>query len=319
MQFRWQKSRDGQLDLLDQEAGPSSAPRLAPVRPRASERAPVTTQPSSSPSTSPPRVTGSVPDGRPLHVPIALLQEDASNPRTEFAELDLEALVQDIRERGILQPIVVHPADAAGRYRIHFGALRLRAARQAGLLDVPVVLRERTADPYAQVAEDLMRHALSPIEIARFIKARVDAGESNATIAKRIGMNLTSVGHHLTLLDLPPELDQAMQAGLCTSPRTLHELSRLHDETPEAVQALVASNAEITRTRVAALREAACPVRAATAAPKSSASLLTQANAVCMRLELALDRVQRAGLGDTDLEALRNRVTNLVTRLTSQV
>ncbi len=319
MQFRWQKTRDGQLDLLDQEAGPNSVPRIAPARPHASERAPATTQSLPSPSTSPPRATDSVPDGRPLHVPISLLQEDANNPRTEFAEVDLESLVQDIRERGILQPIVVHPADAAGRYRIHFGALRLRAARQAGLLDVPVVVREGAPDPYAQVAENVLRHALSPIEIARFIKARVDAGESNATISKRIGMNLTSVAHHLTLLELPPELDQAMQSGRCTSPRTLHELSRLHDETPEAVQALVSSGAEITRMRVAALREAACPVRAATAAPKSSVSVLTQANAVCTRLELALYRVQHAGLGDTDLEALRNRVTNLVKRLTSQV
>ena len=179
--------------------------------------------------------------------------------------------------------------------------------------------RRDVPDPYAQVAENALRHALSPIEIARFIKARADAGESNATISKRIGMNLTSVAHHLTLLELPPELDQAMQSGRCTSPRTLHELSRLHDETPEAVQALVASGAEITRTRVAALRESAGPVRAATAAPKSSASLLTQAHAVCTRLELALDRVQHAGLGETDLEALRNRVTNLVKRLTSEV
>jgi ParB family chromosome partitioning protein len=52
-----------------------------------------------------------------------------------------------------------------------------------------------------------------PIEIARFIKGRIDAGESNVTIAKRIGMNLTSVAHHLTLFELPPELGQAMQAG----------------------------------------------------------------------------------------------------------
>ena len=93
MQFRWQKSRDGQLDLLDQEAGPNSVPRIAPARPRASERAPATTQSLSSPSTSPPRVTGQLRDGRPLHVPISLLQEDANNPRTEFAEVDLESLV----------------------------------------------------------------------------------------------------------------------------------------------------------------------------------------------------------------------------------
>ena len=124
-----------------------------------------------------------------MNLAISLLQEDANNPRTEFSEVALESLVQDILERGILQPLVVQPADAAGRYRIHFGALRLRAAQQAGLHEVPVVVRDAAPVPYAQVAENLMRRALSRLEIARFIKGRVDAGESNVTIAKRIGMN----------------------------------------------------------------------------------------------------------------------------------
>ncbi len=154
-----------------------------------------------------------------------------------------------------------------------------------------------------------------PIEIARFIKGRVEAGESNVTIAKRIGMNLTSVAHHLTLLELPPALDQAMQSGRCTSPRTLHELNKLHQETPDAVKALVASGGEITRTRVAALREAVAPAPSATLARPSSTSLLTQADAACRRLERILDRVQGAGLSEGDREALRSRVASLATRL----
>jgi ParB family chromosome partitioning protein len=60
---------------------------------------------------------------------------------------------------------------------------------------------------------------------ARFIKSRVDAGESNAEMARRLGMNLTTVAHHLSLLDLPAELNQALKPGSCTSPRMLHELS----------------------------------------------------------------------------------------------
>jgi len=309
MQFPWQKSRDGQLDLLDEASVPHSLSHPASPHPRASELAP-------TPTVSPrPTSTASAANGRPLQVAIFLLYQDPDNPRTEFAEENIDDLAQDIRERGILQPIVVHPADAAGRYRIHFGALRLRAARKAGLRDVPVVVRDVAADPYAQVAENLKRHALSPIEIARFIKGRIYAGESNVTIAKRIGMNLTSVAHHLTLLELPPELDQAMQAGRCTSPRTLHELDRLHDDAPEAVKALVASGAEITRTSVAALREAVGSAQAATPARRPTASLLNQATTACTRLELILDRFQRAGLGDSDREALRNRVTNLLVRL----
>jgi len=58
------------------------------------------------------------------------------------------------------------------------------------------------------------------LDLARFIKGRSEAGDSNATIAKRLGMNLTTVAHHLALLDLPAELDQAMKEGRCTSPRT---------------------------------------------------------------------------------------------------
>jgi ParB family transcriptional regulator, chromosome partitioning protein len=309
MQFSWQKSRDGQLDLLDEASVPNSLSDLASPHPRASELAPTS-------AVSPrPTSTASAANGRPLQVAIFLLYHDPDNPRTEFAEETVDDLAQDIRERGILQPIVVHPADAAGRYRIHFGALRLRAARKAGLSDVPIVVRDVAADPYARVAENLERHVLSPIEIARFIKGRVDAGESNATIAKRIGMNLTSVAHHLTLLDLPPELDQAMQSGRCASPRTLHELNRLHDETPEAVKALVASGAEIRRTSVAALREASGAAKAATPARRPTASLLIQATTACTRLELILDRVQHAGLSDTEREVLRTRVTNLATWL----
>lgn len=74
------------------------------------------------------------------------------------------------------------------------------------------------------------------------------------------------------LLDLPPELDQALMSGRCTCPRTLHELSRLHDEERERVRALVAGEADITRTAVTA-------VRASVASPSSSRLLN------CARLE----------------------------------
>jgi ParB family chromosome partitioning protein len=54
-------------------------------------------------------------------------------------------------------------------------------------------------------------------------------------------MNLTTVAHHLSLLELPPALDDALISGRCTSPRTLHELSKLHADSPEQVQRLLAS------------------------------------------------------------------------------
>ena len=148
--------------------------------------------------------------GRPMLLAVALLHEDANNPRTEFPEAALEELAADIQQRGILQPLVVHPADGDGRHFIHFGAKRLRAAIRAGLREVPVVVRDLPADRYAQVAENQKRHGLSPMEMARFIREQVDAGDSNATIARQLGMNLTTVAHHLSLLELPSELDEAL-------------------------------------------------------------------------------------------------------------
>jgi len=247
--------------------------------------------------------------GEPLLVSVALLDEDSGNPRTEFPDADLDELAEDIRQHGVLQPIVVHPADSSGRHRIHFGAKRLRAARRAGLQEVPVVVRAMAADPYTQVAENQKRHGLSPLDLARFIKSRSEAGDSNATIARRLGMNPTTVAHHLALLDLPPELDQALKAGRCTSPRTLHELSKLHHEEPELVRTLVAGEAEITRTTVSAMRAAA--------ASTSSVTLLAQANATCARLERTLARLNKAEHEgrEVDLVALRQRIAGLASRL----
>jgi ParB family chromosome partitioning protein len=255
-------------------------------------------------------------DGSPLVAALAQLYEDPNNPRTEFPEPEIEELADDIRQHGILQAIVVHPADTAGRHRIHFGAKRFRAARRAGLDEVPVVVRDAPTDAYAQVAENQKRHGLTPLDLARFIRARVDAGESNAAIAARLGMDPTTVGHHLALLELPPELDDALSSGRCTSPRTLYELSKLHEAQPELAKALVAGESEITRAAIAAVRAEQPTATIGWRPPRSAAWLLAQANSACARLELALTRIKQVekDLADADLAALRQRLANLTSR-----
>lgn len=91
--------------------------------------------------------TASIVAGQPLIVPTASLFEDPNNPHSEFSEAELEELAEDIRQRGILQPIVVHPVNAAGRHQIHFGAKRWRAAQLAELLEVSDVVRDAPANP----------------------------------------------------------------------------------------------------------------------------------------------------------------------------
>jgi len=311
MRLPWNKSKEIQLDLLDAESGTTAPPQSVEAAPRS-----VISKPDSE-AISPASAKLGGHDGRPMLVPVSMLYEDANNPRTEFPEESIEELAEDIQQRGVLQPLVVHPADGDGRYQVHFGAKRLRAAIRAGLHEVPIVVRDLPADRYAQVAENQKRHGLTPLELARFIRAQVDAGDSNATIARQLSMNLTAVAHHLSLLDLPPVLDDALKSGRCTSPRTLHELSKLHSDRPGQVHALLASEAEITRASVSAIRSAADEPAPAEPAASPPDKLITQANAACDRLERALSRINppdASTVAAPELFALRGRVEAITTR-----
>ena len=199
MRLLWKKVPAAQLDLLDAASQPT-------------RNASTESNSSTSEALEATQQARAAIVGLPLCIPIGLIDEDPNNPRTEFPDADIDELADDVRQRGILQPLVVHPADAQGCYRLHFGAKRLRAALRAGLSEVPIVVRDTPADAYDQIAENQKRHALSPLDLARFIQGRVEAGESNAEIARRLGMNLTTVAHHLSLLDLQD--DQAIRGHL---------------------------------------------------------------------------------------------------------
>lgn len=269
------------------------------------------------------------PAGKPLMVAIDRLDEDPDNPRKEFPPEAIEELAQDIAQRGILQPIVVSDRNDKGRYLIRFGSRRWRAAIQAGLTTVPVIFAVEARNAYDQVAENLKRQNLSPLELAQFIRRRADAGESNAEVGRQLGMDLSTVAHHLALLSLPPVFDQALRSGRCESPRTLHELSRLHDKQPEQVTALVAGTEPITREAVASLRDAARMVAPAADRPPPTpprpdkvAQALARATELCDRLDAALQRLNRSGgidaLPHDQVASLRQRVAELAARLTPE-
>jgi ParB family transcriptional regulator, chromosome partitioning protein len=298
MRIPWIKAKPDQLELLD--AAPGAEHCDAHTSARHDRHVP-----STRPTTRN--------DGRPLVVPVDRITEDPNNPRTEFPDAELDELADDIRQRGILQPLVVHPADTQGRHRLHFGAKRLRAALRAGLREVPIIVRDAPADAYDQVAENQKRHALTPLDLAHFIQGRVDAGDSNADIARRLGMNLTTVAHHLSLLNMPPVLDQALASGRCTSPRTLHELSKLHETEPDKVRALVDSDAPITRAAVEQIK-AADVAPTTPSKPGRQTDAIARAHVACDRLERALARVDRPApftVALPDLVALRIRVEDI--------
>jgi ParB family transcriptional regulator, chromosome partitioning protein len=132
MRLPWNKSKEVQLDLLDAETGTTAPPQSV-------EAAPQSVSPKAhSGAISPASAKFGGRDGTPMMVPMSMLYEDANNPRTEFPEDTLDELAADIQQRGVLRPLVVHPANGDGRHQVHFGAKRLRAAIRAGLHEVPL-------------------------------------------------------------------------------------------------------------------------------------------------------------------------------------
>lgn len=175
-------------------------------------------------------------DGAPARAPLTQFEEDPANPRTEFDGPEFDQLVEDVKVRGILQPIVVRRVDS-GRLRIRFGARRYRAAAAAGLVDAPYVVTEdeRQFDDYAQVAENERRSPLQPMELATFIARKVAQRERKQDIADKLRITPTALTFLLALVDAPPFLLEIYQAHRCRAPHLLYYLRKLHTQKPDLV------------------------------------------------------------------------------------
>ncbi len=153
--------------------------------------------------------------GQPVEIAISDLRANPSQPRQEFGEETLRQLADSIREKGILQPVLVEEA-AEGGYIIIAGERRVRAARLAGLRSVPVVVRQLTPQERLEVAliENLQREDLTPIEQATAYRNLMEmAGLSQEQLAQRVGKERSTVANTLRLLRLPDEAKNAINSG----------------------------------------------------------------------------------------------------------
>ncbi len=151
-------------------------------------------------------------DGR---VPIEFIAANPRNPRRSFAEGDLTDLAQSIREHGVVQPIVVRPLGT-NRYEIIAGERRWRAAQRAGLVEVPVIVREvddRVALELA-IIENVQRADLNPIEEAMGYQQLLDEHEyTQADLGQVIGKSRSHVANTLRLLKLPDVIRDLLVSG----------------------------------------------------------------------------------------------------------
>lgn len=155
----------------------------------------------------------------PTVLPIDQLQPNRLQPRVRFDDDQLEELADSIRAQGIIQPLVV-AASGEGMYLIVAGERRWRAARRAGLTEVPVVIREVTGDRHLlelALVENLQRSDLNPIEEAEALLTLQGFGLQHEEIAARVGKSRSSVSNSLRLLRLPEDVRDLMRSGALTA------------------------------------------------------------------------------------------------------
>ena len=144
---------------------------------------------------------------------IEQIVQAAYQPRQVFVPESLAELAQSIRDKGVLQPLLVRPRGE--HFEIVAGERRWRAAQLAGLSEVPVIIRDLADRDALEIAivENLQREDLGPLEEARAYQTLLDQGLNQEGVAKAVGKGRSTVANALRLLSLPPEALLALENG----------------------------------------------------------------------------------------------------------
>lgn len=155
------------------------------------------------------------------YVPIDAITPNPHQPRQRIEQADLETLAQSIRQDGVMQPIIVRPAEGRpDHFELVAGERRWRAARLAGLTTIPAICRQLDDRQIAEWAliENLQRRDLDAIERAHAFKRLTEQFHlQHDQVADRVGIDRVTVTNTLRLLDLPESTQQAIRDGLLTA------------------------------------------------------------------------------------------------------
>ncbi len=233
---------------------------------------------------------------RALEIDSDLLRPNKFQPRTTMDEGKIDDLARSIRAHGIIQPIIVRKVD--GAYEIIAGERRWRAAQRAGLLKVPVVVRDIPEERLLAVAliENIQREDLNPIEEAHAYRRLSDEFQlTQEQIADAVGKDRSSVANYLRLLRLPQEV----RANLGSGAITMGHARAILGLPDEAVQLrvgrdIVAKNLSVRETEALIKKATATPSEKTTEEPD------VHTRAAEERLRFALGtrvRIARKGKG----------------------
>ena len=160
-------------------------------------------------------------DGAGQKIRLSDIEPRKDQPRKTFDREALEVLADSIANYGVLQPIIVRESELlAGTYEIIAGERRWRAAKMAGLSEIPAIVFDGDELKAAQVAmiENIQREDLNPVEEAMGYGALIERfGLTQDQVAKQVGKNRSTVANMLRLLDLPVEVLEMLSAGDLTT------------------------------------------------------------------------------------------------------
>jgi len=254
---------------------------------------------------------------RSLDIDSDLLRPNKFQPRTQMDEERIEDLARSIRANGIIQPIVVRKVEE--RYEIIAGERRWRAAQRAGLLKVPVVVRDIPEERLLAVAliENIQREDLNPIEEAVAYRRLSDEFHlTQEQIADAVGKDRSSVANYVRLLRLPQEV----RGSVASNALSMGHARALLALTDEAAQLRVARDVV---SRNLSVRETEALVKKATAPavekPEKTADVHTRAAEDKLKMALGTRvRINRKGKGgrieiefvsEDELQRLYERLT----------
>ena len=196
-----------------------------------------------------------------LHLPISQVESYSAQPRKAFDEATLAELADSIREHGIIQPLTVRKL-ASGYYQIIAGERRWRAARMAGLSEVPAVVIDADDRKAAELAlvENLQREDLNPMEEAAGFQSLMQTYHmTQEEAAQRVGKSRSAVANALRLLGLQPSVRKLVETGKLSAghARALVPLSPALQE--KAAEAVVSGGLSVRQTETLVKRMSAEP------------------------------------------------------------
>ena len=196
-------------------------------------------------------------------VPIEQLRPNPDQPRRSFDDEALAELAQSIREKGILQPLIVRPVpDDASMFEIVAGERRWRAAQRAGLHEAPVLIRDFNDTEVLEIGiiENVQREGLNPIEEAAAYRQLIDRfGHTQDKVAEALGKSRSHVANCLRLLNLPDNVQGMVTDGRLSSG---HARALITAADPLALARKVISRGLNVRQTEALARDAAAPAQA---------------------------------------------------------